>query len=119
LICLTFFLVSCSQNKETGKKETTILSGKIMHPNGNIFLVISANAAGRDTINVTNKGTFSDTLTVGTGYHLFSYGPIFFRAYVENGKKLTINFDAQNFRNSIQFKGGEVATINQYIIDKG
>lgn len=113
LICL-IVTVSCTNNIKT-RGDSIILSGKIKNPKDKNLIIISSN---RDTVEVNSDGTFLDTLNLGTGLHLVTYDKIFFRAYFKQGYPVSMNFDAGNFRNSLQFDGGKVANINRYLLKK-
>lgn len=80
----------------------------------------SISILGRDfkrQIKVNDDGTYKDTLTVKDGFHGIYNGAEQSFVYLKNGYDMTIDFDNDQFPESIAF-GGEGAITNQYLIDK-
>ena len=94
-------IISC---KEEPKVDYAIISGKIVNSSAN---ELSFNSAGSliKTIKVAEDGTFKDTLTVAAGYYLLSDGKNNTSLYLDKGNTVNINFDANDFENTLEFSG--------------
>lgn len=116
LILLTALaLVAC-------KKETPIdyalLSGKISNKaKGEVTLNSMSDRSFKETIDVAEDGSFADTLRVKEGNYVLYDGtnPTF--VYIENGNNLVVNYDANDFKNSLVITGKGSETSN-YLLKK-
>lgn len=101
LVLITVITIfSC---KEEAPKDYVTLQGKITNPNDTILTIMGK--AFMKPIQVSKDGTFNDTLKVIDGFHGFKNGVNQSFIYLKNGNDLTLNFDTQDFPNSIEFAG--------------
>jgi thiol-disulfide isomerase/thioredoxin len=113
-IMLALSIISWKKEKPI---DYIIFSGKIDNKVADNIIVSSSNSDYKDTIKVSADGSYSDTLRIDNGFHLISHGKIFMRAYFETGTSLSINFDSNNFRKTLNFNG-KGALINNYLLEK-
>ena len=106
--------VSC---KKENPVNYVVLSGNITNNTGDNIIISSSNYALRNTIHVAENGRFIDTLSIDNGTYLISYGRIFMRTYFEKGYPFSMNFDANDFKNTLSFSG-KGAVANKYLTDK-
>ena len=111
---LIFSILSC---KKEETKEYVLFSGNIKNSTANDLIIMSSNSTFRDTIKISANGTFKDTLKIDNGTHLISYGKLFTRIYFEQGTSFEVNFDVNNFRESLTFSG-ENPHENNYLLQK-
>lgn len=108
-------IVSCKNDTETA---ATVVSGKITNNRGSeITFKKPNNKDFKETLKVARDGSFLDTLLIETGVYTFQYGRNRTEIYVEAGSDLTINFDANNFENTLTFSG-EGSEISTYLFEK-
>lgn len=108
-------IVSC---KDETDNKTTIVSGKITNNRGNEITLKKVNDKDfRETLKVAKDGSFLDTLNIETGIYSFQYGINRTEIYVALGGSLVINFDANDFDNTLIFSG-EGSEINNYLSEK-
>ncbi|GAA4304695.1 TlpA family protein disulfide reductase [Aestuariibaculum suncheonense] len=113
LLMLVLSVCACENKKNQG----VILSGVITNKASEEFVIVDSNSNVRDTIQISENGSFKDTLYIEEGIHLINYGSIFFRAYFEKEKDLGIHFDTKDFKNSLAFSG-QGAENNIYLLNK-
>lgn len=111
LLLVTIAMISC--NKEP--KDYVSLKGKITNSSTEILSILGKNF--KKDITVNEDGTFSDTLKVVDGFHGFNDGKQQSFIYLKNGYDLTLNFDTNEFPNSVEFSG-EGSGTNQYLTKK-
>ncbi|MEN8187335.1 MAG: redoxin family protein [Bacteroidota bacterium] len=109
LTAITIF--SC---KETPKDYVT-LQGKITNPKDSVLTIMGKSFMR--PIQVTENGTFKDTLKVTNGFHGFKNGVMQSFIYLKNGDEIILNFDSEDFPGSIEFSG-EGAGTNIYLSEK-
>ena len=112
LILVVIAFASC---KEEAPKDYVTLSGKVLNPSSNTLTILGDKF--RKDIKINEDGTFSDTLKVKNGFHGFNDGKQQSFLYLRNGYDMTLNFDAQNFPESIEFSGNGAGT-NKYLTEK-
>lgn len=113
-ILLALSIISWKKEKSV---DYIVFSGKIDNKIADYIIVSSSNYDTKDTIKVSADGSYSDTLRIDSGHHLVSHGKVFMRAYFETGTPLSINFDSNNFRKTLNF-AGKGAIINNYLLKK-
>jgi len=101
LICAAA-IVSC---KKEAPVDYVLFSGKIANAKIKNLKIASLDRKPVKTIQLSEDGSFSDTLVVENGYLNFSLGREYSTFYVENGYALTLNMDAVNFDESIVYTG--------------
>ena len=108
-------IVSCKDDTE---KAATVVSGKITNNRGSeITFKKPNNQEFIETLNVARDGSFLDTLLIETGVYTFQYGRNRTEIFVEAGNDLTINFDANDFENTLTFSG-DGSEISTYLFNK-
>jgi thiol-disulfide isomerase/thioredoxin len=108
-------IVSCKDDTE---KAATVVSGKITNNRGSeITFKKPNNKEFIETLNVARDGSFLDTLLIETGVYTFQYGRNRTEIFVEAGNNLTINFDANDFENTLTFSG-DGSEISTYLFNK-
>lgn len=112
IACLA--IVSC---KEEPKIDYAILSGKIENSEAKQLTFNNAESLIKKIIKVSDDGTFKDTLTVTTGYYIVSDGKNKTSLYLNPGNTVTINYDANDFENTLEL-AGTGSEISNYLINK-
>lgn len=108
-------IVSCKDDTE---KAATVVSGKIINNRGSeITFKKPNNKEFNETVIVSRDGSFLDTLLIETGNYTFQYGRNRTEIYVEAGSDFAINFDANNFENTLVFSG-KGSEISNYLFEK-
>ena len=98
--------------KENSKSEYAIISGKISNKTPNELSINSYDQSFKEILAVSADGTFTDTLsTTRSNYVLFDgKNPVFL--YVEPGFNLNINYNAQDFPNTLDITGNGAEICN-------
>ena len=107
-------IVSC---KNEAPIDYSIVSGKILNKEKGDFTINSMDRTINDPLNVSEDGTFSDTIRVKEGTYVLYDGtnPTFI--YVENGNNLIVNYDAKDFKKSLEITG-KGSEISNYLLKK-
>jgi len=108
-------ILSCKDDK---KSDFTVISGEITNHRGSeITFKMPSNKEFNEVVQVSGDGKFLDTLLIETGIYTFQYGRNRTEIYVGAGNNLTMNFDANDFENTLTFsgKGSEMST---YLFEK-
>lgn len=105
-LCLAFTL-GCSSEKKT--KNYVSLSGTIQnHKQPEIIITSTNDKDFKKKIKVDSKGRFSDTLKVNKQYKYYCEFNEFkdhFGIYLKNGFDLTLNFDADQHKETKKYSG--------------
>lgn len=104
-------LLACSEKSG----DYVYLQGKISNTDIDTLTILGKKF--KKEIKVNQDGTFKDTLKVVDGFHGFNDGKQQSFLYLKNGYDLELNFDAENFPESIEFSGEGSAT-NNYLGSK-
>lgn len=107
-------IISC---KQSAKVDYAILSGKIINTEVNQLTLNSSENLIKKSINVSEDGIFKDTLTVTAGYYTLSAAKNNISLYLEAGDNVTINFDVNDFENTLVFSGSGFET-STYLFNK-
>ncbi len=103
------------------KQETTIdyaiLSGKIANKSAGEFTFNSLDRSIKKTIEVAEDGSFVDTLTVKEGVYIIYDGKNRASVNLNKGDNIEINYDANDFENTLTFSGIG-SEINNYLAAK-
>ena len=112
LVVVLFTTISCNEEQSANYAN---ISGKIenINPKGNKVTIIDiTDPLFSKTIQVSNDGSFNDTLTVKkNGLYIFYYnkGGSYFQngrmLYMDKGYNLNINFDTEDFYKTLTFSG--------------
>lgn len=113
LLILAIAIISLSCENEA-PVDYVIFSGKIANKTADHIVVANNSNTIRDTITVSENGTFLDSLKINSGVYLITDGTVYLRAYLEQASNLNITFDTKDFHNTMSFSG-EGATINNYL----
>jgi len=114
LLVAAIAIVSC---KNEAPIDYALISGKITNTTINeaaIYGVIDRDF--REKLTLAEDGSFKDTLRAGS--YLFIQGRNRAPLYVNAGDNITINFDANDFKNTLTFSG-KGSAVNVYLIAKG
>lgn len=111
LILLSF--LSCDKKAEK-TVDYAVISGKITNKDG-VVTINSADRTFSEPLEFSADGTFVDTLDIDKNSYVIFDGsnPIFI--HLEPGYNLNVNYDANNFENTLTFSG-EGAEVNQYLL---
>ena len=112
LLLALITLFSC---KEEAPKDYATLQGKITNPTSKTLTILGEKF--KKVITLNDDGTFKDTLKVKDGFHGFNDGKQQSFVYLKNGYDLNLDFDSENFPNSINFEGNGSET-NIYLTEK-
>ncbi len=112
---IAIVIVSCKNDAE---KTTTVISGKITNNRGSeITFKKPNNKEFNETVKVAGDGSFADTLFIETGIYSFQFGRNRTEIYVESGLDLAMNFDSNDFENTLVFSG-KGSGANAYLFEK-
>ena len=114
-IALSLLLIATIACQNTQQLDHVKLSGQIQNPNQETLVILGKNF--KKEITLAEDGSFSDTLKVEDGFHGFNDGKVQSFVYLRNAYDLTLNFDTQDFPESIAFQGGGAET-NNYLMNK-
>jgi thiol-disulfide isomerase/thioredoxin len=110
LLALTFF--ACA---EKTPKDYVTLSGVVDNAKSEKLTIMGSNF--RKDIDLSEDGSFSDTLKVTNGFHAFNDGTLQSFLYLKNGYDMELSFDVNDFPSSIRFTGNGAMT-NNYLSEK-
>ncbi len=105
-------LLSCA---DQAPKDYVSLKGKVSNARNNTLTILGKNF--KKEIALKEDGTFQDTLKVTDGFHMFNDGTLQSFLYLKNGYDLSLNFDVNDFPQSVQFEGNGAVT-NNYLNEK-
>ncbi|MCF6222152.1 MAG: TlpA family protein disulfide reductase [Flavobacteriaceae bacterium] len=111
LLIIAFVLFSCKNEP----KDYVSFQGKITNSDSEILTIMGKKF--KKDIKINKDGTFKDTLKVTDGFHGFNDASKQSIIYLRNGYDVILNFDSNDFPNSIQFEG-EGASTNNYLTKK-
>ena len=102
-------MVSCS---EKSNNPYVTLQGNIENSNIDSILILGRNF--KKQIKVNNDGSFKDTLKVTDGFHGLNNGSTQTFLYLKNGYDMEIDFDMNDFPQSVSYEG-EGSVTNKYL----
>ncbi|MGV8946788.1 MAG: TlpA family protein disulfide reductase [Lutibacter sp.] len=115
LLIAAITILSCKNETGSG---SVIVSGKITNNIGSeIIFKKPSDKEFNETIKVAVDGSFSEILLVDTGIYTFEYGRNRTEIYLTSSKDLVINFDANDFENTLTFSG-DGSEISTYLFEK-
>ncbi|SNR60102.1 redoxin domain-containing protein [Lutibacter flavus] len=108
LIITILTFISC---KEEAKIDYAILSGKITNSSIDSFTLNSTDRSIKKEVKVLEDGSFIDTLTTEEGTYILYDGKNMAELYINYGDNLGINYDINDFENTllISGKGSEIS----------
>src|SRR5690554_2547402 len=113
LLLMSLALFSCAKEN---KIEYSLISGNIQNNVAETVLIMSNDSENRIAIDENN--TFSDTLYLERdGFYDLYIGRARTGIYLEKGKSLSIDLDADQIDQSLKY-GGDLADINNFIAEK-
>ncbi|WP_053972146.1 TlpA disulfide reductase family protein [Mangrovimonas sp. ST2L15] len=115
LVFAPLAFLSCSQ--ETEKKDYVLINGTILNSRTNKLQFSGMINSLSKTVDLDSTGTFKDTLRIKAENLMVYDGSNLLYLYLEAGDDLEINYDSENFNETIQFKGVG-SEINSYLISK-
>ena len=110
MIAATF--TSCNEQQT---KDYVSIKGKIDNQNNGTLTILGKDF--KKEIKINEDGTYQDTLKVIDGFHGFNDGELQAFVYLKNGYDIEMNFDTEDFPNSISFNGTGSGT-NKYLNEK-
>ncbi|MDN3665856.1 TlpA family protein disulfide reductase [Algibacter miyuki] len=113
LLLLTLCLTSCKEKKQT--KDYILLSGTILNSPSKEFRL--GGKGGSNIITIAEDGTFSDTITSGTGRYIFFDPRSRADLYLTNGGEYNLTADGKNFKNTVKLAGTDPDASN-YLMTK-
>ena len=115
LLIAVFTVISC---KNEAPIDYAVISGKIINKVEAAVSINNTNGLIKKIIEVSEDGNFVDTLKFETGRYIIFDGKNRINIYLEPGNNININYDANNFLNSLSFEGIG-SEISSYILNKG
>lgn len=116
LIALILLIGFISCQKETKENDYVLFQGTVTNKTAD-----TARVSGQDfvaKIPIAENGSFSDTLKIkSNGFYHFNVGRESTSIYLEKGKSLMVNLDANEFDESIKYSG-DMAAENNYMAAK-
>ncbi|TXE13121.1 TlpA family protein disulfide reductase [Seonamhaeicola algicola] len=118
---IAFSVVACKQT-QTKPVDYIVISGKIDNSNQkNITLtsdlMFDVNPNPKHSIKISEDGTFRDTLNILNGIYWYAQGNNKMTLHLYNGANLSINYNANNFKNSLKLNG-EGSGVAKYHVKK-
>jgi thiol-disulfide isomerase/thioredoxin len=110
VIVLAFFTLLVSCKNESHIDDYVSISGKVSNAKNNLISIANRNSKKELTIDA--NGNFSDTLKVTEGAYVFLNGKERAIIHLKNGYNLSVEYDAENFTNSLIFAGLGAGTNN-------
>lgn len=107
LLALTLVVVSCKKDVNYAT-----FSGKITNKNADSLVVFDPSTNFNQTIKVAADGSFSEELIIENGLFSITDGTEYSLIYLEKGAKLTMNLNAANFLESVNYSGTHVGENN-------
>ena len=100
-LLILVLIITITACKEEPKVDYTVITGKITNKTSGDFSIESFDRTFEKTLEVSEDGTFADTLIVdGNSYVLYdSENPIFM--HLESGYNLNVTYDAIDFDNTL------------------
>ena len=114
LFVVVFTVISC---KNEVPVDYAIISGKIINKIDELTFN-SSDRAIKETVNVAEDGSFIDTLRVKDGTYILYDGKNRTAVYVDAGNDIVINYDADDFENTLTITGLG-SEISNYLLVKG
>ena len=116
-LLILVLIITITACKEEPKVDYTVITGKITNKTSGDFSIESFDRTFEKTLEVSEDGTFADTLIVdGNSYVLYdSENPIFM--HLESGYNLNVTYDATDFDNTLTITG-KGSEINNYLLSK-
>lgn len=113
LLVLVLFAISCKQEE---KPDYSVING-IVENNMAETAIIKGNDF-ETILSINEKGVFTDTLHLKVdGFYDLYVGRERTEIYLEKGKSLSVNLDADEFDESLKYSG-DLATINNFLAAK-
>ncbi|SRX55887.1 TlpA disulfide reductase family protein [Aequorivita sp. CIP111184] len=113
LIVLVLFIISCKQEE---KPPYSIINGTVQNNIAQTVFVRGNNFESR--IQIGENGTFADTLRISEdGFYEMYVGRERTGIYLEKGKNLSVNLNADEFDETLKYSG-DLANINNFLAAK-
>ncbi|SRX73714.1 TlpA family protein disulfide reductase [Aequorivita antarctica] len=113
LFVLVLFAISCKQEE---KPDYSVINGTVENNTAETALIRGNDFEASFSIN--EKGVFTDTLHIKVdGFYDLSVGRERTEIYLEKGKNLSVNLNADEFDESLKYSG-DLANINNFLAAK-
>ncbi len=114
ILAAVFAVASCTKKAPV---DYAVLTGQITNPVPGELSVNSYDRTVKEVIDVSEDGTFTDTLTIKRGTYMLYDGKNRTEIYVGPGDVLNVSFDGNDFANTVAFTG-ESAGPSNYLLSK-
>lgn len=112
-LLLALFIISCNQEE---KPRYAVINGTVVNNMGETAFIRGNGFESR--IPISEEGTFADTLHIKTdGFYELYIGRERTGIYLEQGKNLSVNVNAEEFDESIKYSG-DLANENNFLAAK-
>ncbi|NJX16660.1 TlpA family protein disulfide reductase [Tamlana crocina] len=114
LIACTMAFMGC---KQQAQQDYAIIAGHITNKLPNDLTINSYDQSFSEVVNISEDGSFIDTISVDRSYYVLFDGknPVFL--HVEPGYNLNIDYNANDFKNSLKISGTG-AEVSNYLVEK-
>lgn len=113
LFALVLFVISCKQEE---KPEYSVINGTVANNTAETALVRGNDFEAK--ININENGVFADTLHLkNDGFYELYVGRERTEVYLEKGKNLSVNLNADEFDESLKYTG-DLASVNNFLAAK-
>lgn len=114
ILAAVFAVASCTKKAPV---DYAVLTGQITNPVPGELSINSYDRTVKEVIDVSEDGSFNDTLTIKRGTYILYDGKNRTEVYVGPGDVMNVTFDGNDFENSIAFTG-ESAGPSNYLLAK-
>lgn len=114
ILAAVFAVASCTKKASV---DYAVVTGQITNPVPGELSINSFDRTVKEVIDVSEDGTFNDTLTLKRGTYLLYDGKNRAEVYVGPGDVMNISFDGEDFASTLAFTG-EAAGPSNYLVKK-
>ncbi len=107
-------IVACSN---TEPANYVLFKGTIKNPNSKSLMILDGSNKAIKKIEVSEAGTFSDTIFNANGYFAFNDGKERSELYLQDGYDMILDMDAKEFDETIKYSGNG-SDVNNYLAQK-
>ena len=115
LLVAAIAVISC---KNEAPIDYAIVSGKIINKGADELTINSKDRSIKETINVLEDGSYTDTLRVKEGAYILYDGKNATELFIKKGFNITVNYDASDISNTLNISGVG-SEISNYLAVKG
>lgn len=115
LILTVIAVISC---QEKAPVDYALVSGIALNKNGGEITITNNDGSSKKVLTIAEDGSFKDTLRFEAGTYFLVESGKSAQIYLENGSDIVLNFDANDFSNTLSFSG-KGSEISSYLFKKG